>query len=502
MIFPGRPVSAWLDLPDGAHHAPIAADATADVAVIGGGMAGLGAAYELARDGASVVLLEARTIGAGVSGNTTAKLSALHGLTYDSIRSSHDLPTARAYAGLNQWGVERVREVAEEAGIDCDLAERANYTYTEDPERVSDLRSEAEAASVAGLPASFTTQTDLPFEVAGAVRCERQAQFHPVKYLRGLAGELRSRGVAIHESTRAVHVGGGEVKTHIGPVVRAGHVVVATQIPFLDRGLFFARASVERSYAISLEIDGPLPRGMYLGVDSPSRTLRSIPWEGRDLLLYGGESHTLGHGDPAEAFAALERDARERLGAIEVHHRWDAHDFIPDDGLPYIGRLTPASDDVLTVSGGKKWGLAMAAGAGRLLADRVAGRDSEWAPVFDPWRTPTLGSLKTWAEHNADSGLQFFADRLKRGGSAEDLAPGEGAVIGSGLGQKAVHRDYDGRLHAVSARCTHLGCIVRWNAPEQTWDCPCHGSRFGAGGEVLTGPATSPLAQREPPADT
>ena len=285
-------------------------------------------------------------------------------------------------------------------------------------------RSRLRARPGCRLP--FTTDTDLPFEVAGAVRCERQAQFQPVRYLRGLARELREGGARIHEGTRALHVGGGRVKTQLGPVVNTSHVIVATQLPFVDRSLLFARASVERSYAISLEVNGPLPQAMYLGVDSPSRTLRTIPSVGRDLLLFGGESHRLGHGDPGEAFAALERDARRRFDVVDVHHRWDAHDYMPDDGLPYIGRLTPGSDDLLTVSGGKKWGLAMAAAAGRMLADRIAGRDNEWASTFDPWRTPSLGSLVQWAEHDADSGLQFFAGRLKRGGSASDLAPGRG----------------------------------------------------------------------------
>jgi Rieske Fe-S protein len=149
----------------------------------------------------------------------------------------------------------------------------------------------------------------------------------------------------------------------------------------------------------------------------------------------------------------------------------------------------------------RKWGLAMGTAAGRMLADRVGGRENAWAEAFDPWRLPPPSAVKELVRHNADSGLHFFADRLRRGGSAAELRPGEGRVLGSGLGQKAVHRDDEGILHAVSARCTHLGCIVKWNEGARTWDCPCHGSRFGPDGAVLNGPATQPLEPREAPED-
>jgi glycine/D-amino acid oxidase-like deaminating enzyme/nitrite reductase/ring-hydroxylating ferredoxin subunit len=499
--FPGRAVSPWLDGAIGIEHPRLERDTEVDVAVIGGGIVGLTTALLLARGGARTAVLEARSVGAGVSGNTTAKLSSLHGLSYDAIRSTHGGEVARVYARANEWGIEQVRAVASELEIDCDLRRKQNLTYTEDRNRLAEIEAEVAAATAAGLPASLTTQTGLPFEVAGAVSVPDQAEFHPVKYLRAIAAWLERDGTPVYEATRALAVAGGSVKTEGGPQVRAERVIVATQLPFLDRGLFFARAHVQRSYALTARLAGGLPPAMYLQAESPGRSLRAVPWADQELLIIGGESHDLGHGEPVERFRALERYARERFDVVGFEHRWSAHDFISEDGLPFIGRLWPLSDRVLIATGFRKWGLAMGTTAARILADALLGRDNDWAASFDPRRVPGLSGAARLLKHNADSGVHFVADRIKRHGGAEELAPGEGRVVGDGLAQKAVHRDAEGRLHAVSARCTHLGCIVRWNAAEQTWDCPCHGSRFGAGGEVANGPATKPLQPVRPPGD-
>jgi Rieske Fe-S protein len=240
---------------------------------------------------------------------------------------------------------------------------------------------------------------------------------------------------------------------------------------------------------------------MYISVEQPTRSLRALPWGEEELLIVAGAGHELGSGDPVESVRDLEQFARRSFDVAGFEHRWDAHDFMPDDGLPYVGRLLPASDRVLTATGMRKWGLAMGVAAGSILADRALGHDNPWMETFDPWRLPPVSAAKTLLEHNARSGLHFFADRARRGGGAAELAPGEGRVVGDGRRQKAVHRDDDGVLHAVSARCTHLGCIVEWNGAERTWDCPCHGSRFDALGEVLTGPATGNLKPEDPPQD-
>ena len=495
---PGRAVSLWRDGYEGSSRAPLSGEVEADAVVIGAGIIGLTTALELRRGGADVVVLEGRDVGAGVTGNTTAKLSSLHGLSYGSMASTHGEQVARTYAEANEWGIGRVAELCAELEIDCELRRKPNFTYTEDPGKRSEIEREVEAAQAAGLTASLTSECDLPFEIEAAVRVEDQAEFHPVAYLEGLARALEADSVPVYERSRALSVADGVVRTEGGGEVRAGRVIVATQIPFLDRGLFFARAGVARSYAISVRLTGAVPQGMYLQAESPGRSLRAHPWRGEELLIVGGESHQLGHGDAAEKFAALERYARERFQVAGIEHRWSAHDFMPDDGLPYVGRLTPLSDRVLTATGMRKWGLAMGTAAARALADSVAGRATRWGETFDPWRVPPPSSLKELAVHNADSGFHFFADRLRRG-SLGHLRPGEGRVFGDGLAQKAVHRDDAGILRAVSARCTHLGCIVGWNSAERTWDCPCHGSRFGADGEVLAGPATAPLEPVEPP---
>jgi glycine/D-amino acid oxidase-like deaminating enzyme/nitrite reductase/ring-hydroxylating ferredoxin subunit len=492
-----RRISPWLDGIDRPPRPTLDRDLRVDVAVVGGGIVGVTTAHRLQRAGVSVAVLEGRRVGDGVSGHTTAKLTSLHGLTYASLASAHGIEVAGAYAAANQAGLEATASLVEELAIDCDFRRKPNLTYTEEAGERDSIEDEVRVANAAGLRASYLEDTDLPFAIAAAVRVDDQAEFHPVRYLLGVAAALDDPEPSVYEHTRAVGVSGGAVVTEGGHRVEAERVIVATQLPFLDRGLFFARAHPERSYALTVEATGPLPQAMYLSTESPAHSLRAVRWDGRELLIVAGEAHRLGAREPDRCFEALERFARERCGATAVVHRWAAHDYMPEDGLPYIGRLWPGSDQVLTATGMRKWGLAMGAAAASMLADRVLERENDWSGVFDPWRVPPLRAAKPLLEHNVASGLHFLGDRLRRGGSADELAPGEGRVVGAGLAQHAAYRDDAGVLHELSARCTHLGCIVRWNAAERTWDCPCHGSRFDTRGQVLSGPASQPLAPRE-----
>jgi glycine/D-amino acid oxidase-like deaminating enzyme/nitrite reductase/ring-hydroxylating ferredoxin subunit len=492
-------VSYWVKSARPDTHPQLKADVDCDVAVVGGGIIGVTTALMLQQQGAKVVLLEARRIGSGATGYTTAKLSSLHGTTYRQLTSSHGDDVARAYGEMNEAGLAQVAAYVE-LGIDCDFRRKPNFTYSESESERSKLMEEAEAASRVGLPASFVTEApELPFPIAGAVRFDDQAEFHPLKYLNAMTATAVEAGCAVHERTRVLSVKHGDpcvVRTESGATVRAGHVVLATHLPINDLGYFSTRNHPERSYAMLVRLAGAVPEGMYLSSDSPTRTLRPVPTEDGELLLVGGMSHRTGKGSEAERYRKTEEWARERFDVVSVEHRWATQDHIPNDQLPFIGPVAPRVDSVLTATGMKKWGLAMGTSAARILSDRILERGNPWAETFDPFRLHPRAEIPSLVQHGVATGVHLVLDRVMKRGSADHLAPGEGDVVGAGLAQRAAYRDTAGKLHTLSARCTHLGCIVHFNDAERTWDCPCHGSRFDIDGEVLEGPATKPLPRR------
>jgi glycine/D-amino acid oxidase-like deaminating enzyme/nitrite reductase/ring-hydroxylating ferredoxin subunit len=466
------------------------------VAVLGAGITGTTLALLLKRAGVKVALLEAGRVGHGVTGYTTAKLTSLHGLSYLKLASSFGEQGARIYGEANEAGLARVAGFVEELEIDCDFERRPAFTYTESREELGRMEAEVALATRLGLPASYTETTDLPFDVAGAVRFDEQAQFHPVKYLAALASLIPGDGSHLFEQTRALGVDDGKpcsVETTRG-TVRAGHVVVSTHMPILDRGLFFARMHPERSYVLGLRTQGSVPKGMYISTERPAHSIRSHPAGGGELVLVGGEGHKTGQSDAVNRFRSLESFARERFDVRGIDYHWATQDNMPVDGMPFVGKLWPFSERVLTATGYRKWGLAMGTAAAMLLCDRISGRPNDWTRTFDSMRIKPLASAGELVKENANVALCFFGDRLTRRLSASDPRPGEGKIVRSGLRQLAVYRDDAGKLHSLSAACTHLGCLVRWNGAEKTWDCPCHGSRFSYDGEVVQGPAVKPLA--------
>ncbi|MFN2506364.1 MAG: FAD-dependent oxidoreductase, partial [Acidimicrobiales bacterium] len=446
-----------------------------------------------------VALVEAARLCAGTTGYTTAKVTSLHSLTYAQLLEQKGEERARLYGEANQAALEQIASLVDSLGIDCQFTRAPAYTYTSDPGRREDIEAEAAAAGRLGLPASFTEETDLPYAVEAAVRFDDQAHFHPYRYALGLAAAVEAAGGTIFEGSRAVDIderdGGVVVATEEGEL-RAGSAVVATLLPFLDIGGFFVKAHPSRSYAMAVRCSGPVPEGMYLSVDSPTRSVRPVDLDGSSGLVVGGASHKPGEAEDTETFYAdLEGWARDTFTVEAVEQRWSAQDYVTVDQVPYIGRC-PRTERVFVATGFKKWGMTAGTVAAMLNADLITGEDNPWVEVFDATRGGDAQAAKKFVKENLSVGVHFVKDRLERlrAMDVSDLGPGQGGVVRSDGGAVGAYRDPSGKLHAVSVTCTHMGCSLKWNPAETSWDCPCHGSRFTYTGEIIEGPATRPLA--------
>lgn len=498
-------LSFWIDTTPRTDYPPLRGDVSVDVAVLGGGITGLTAAVLLKRAGKTVALVEMRKVAAGVSGHTTAKVSSQHKLVYDTLIQKHGEEKARLYAEANEAAIRRVEAFVEALSIDCDFRRLPAFVYAETEDEVPKLRAETEAARRVGLQASFVDEAPLSFGVAGAMRFEDQAQFHVRKYLLALAEEIPGGCRHLFENTRALDVNDGEpcaVATD-GGAVTARDVIVATHVPFLFKGEFWGKAYPQREYGIAARIGETVAErvseGMSISAGSPTRSVRTAKRDGETVLIVVGESHRVGDdADTGRHYENLEGWARERFGATAFLNRWSSQDYYSLDELPYVGRAGIGDDHVYVATAFRAWGLSNGTAAAMLLSDLVAGKHNRWADVYDSTRTaPLLASKQTYAE-GADQALRFVKDRFA--GAAEgvdDVAHGEGKVVGPPGDQTAVYRDEEGSVRAVSARCTHLGCIVSFNPAETSWDCPCHGSRFSVDGEVIQGPAVKDLEKKD-----
>lgn len=490
--------SLWLDTAPAANYPRLAGDAEFDVAVIGGGVAGLTTALLLKRRGARVAVLEADRVGGGVTGCTTAKVSALQATIYSRISRRHRAATTAVYAAASVAGVEELARIVAAESIECDLERRDASTYAATPAEQESVESEFAAATRTGLPVELVDGIDVPFETFGAVRLADQLQLHPVRYAHGLAAAIDGDGSAVYEGTRATSVNEGapsRVRTPVG-TVRAEHVVVATHYPILDRGLYFARLEPQRSYCIAAALrTGAAPSGMSISAGSPTRSIRG---DGT-VLIVGGEGHSVGASEATpERFEQLAAFARQNWDVERVTHRWSAQDPSHYDQLPVIGPYRPGSRRLWVTSGFMKWGFSTATFGALLLADLINGAENDWAGTFTPNRVSPR-SLHETAELGLKFSADFLGDRVRRpdARSVDDVPAGEARVVATGRDRAGVYRDADGAVHAVSLRCTHLGCLLRFNSAERSWDCPCHGSRFDVDGKVLEGPAVHDLERRD-----
>lgn len=411
-------------------------DKNTDVLIIGGGLAGILCAWQLHRAGVPYVLAEAETVGGGITKNTTAKITSQHGLIYDKLISTFGIARAKQYLAANEAALQSYRALCRE--FDCDFVEKTAYTYSPDNRRK--IERELTALQKLGFPAEFADELPLPFPVAGAVRFMHQAQFHPLKFVYGIAKDLH-----IYEHTRVQELAGTTAVTNHGRI-RAKKIIVTTHFPFLNKhGSYFLKLYQQRSYVIALK-HAPDVDGMYLDEAPNGLSFRNY----NGYLLIGGGGHRTGK--QGGGWRPLQEFARQHYPQAEEVSRWAAQDCMSLDGVPYIGPYSAAVKDLYVATGFNKWGMTSSMAAAMILSDLVQGKENPYAEVFSPSRSILHPQL-------AVNGFETVVSLLT----------------------------------PTAKRCPHLGCALQWNPEEHTWDCPCHGSRFTASGKLIDNPATGDL---------
>lgn len=501
----GTTISVWVATETIPSRSSLKEDLRADVCVVGAGIAGMTTAYLLARAGKTVVVVDDGPIGGGMTGRTTAHLVTALDDRYFELERLHGEAGARLAAESHAASIDLVESIVKEEKIDCEFERLDGYLFVPPGESKKILERELDTVHRAGLTnIEMVERAPMKsFDTGKALRFPRQAQFHPLKYLSGLARAIERDGGRIYNQTHASKIEGGEparIETADGHTVSADAVVVATNTPVNDLFAIHTKQAAYLTYVIGARVPkDSVARALFWDTPDPYHYVRIESAGGHDVLISGGEDHKSGQKDDANRrFAALEQWTRARFPMMtEIEYRWSGEVFEPIDGLAFIGRNPLDDDNVFIATGDSGNGMTHGTIAGMLITDLIMGKANEWAKLYDPSRK-TLRAAGEFVKETINVAEQY-ADLVTPGEveSADKVARGSGAIVRRGLTKIAVYKDDTGAVHKLSAVCRHLGCIVDWNSLEKTWDCPCHGSRYDALGHVIMGPANSDL----PPVD-
>ena len=509
-------ISVWMQIGGIPVHSALTRDVDADVCVVGAGIAGMTSAYLLLKEGRSVIVVDDGPIGGGQTERTTAHITNALDDRYTEIERWHGRQGARLAAESHTAAIDRIEEIVNCEKIECDFDRLDGYLFTPVGESPSLLEQELQAARRAGLSEveSISCCPLLGFDTGPCLRFPRQAQFHPRKYLAGLATAILRMGGRIFTQTHVEKVECGppaRMRTDRGFTITAKAVIVATNTPFNDFVTMHTKQAPYLTYVLAFGVPrGQVTKALYWDTQNPYHYVRlqAMPSDvsasallgnplTEELLIVGGEDHKTGQADDAEArYNRLEAWARARFPVNEGRRcHWSGQVLETIDGLAFIGQNPLDGPNVFIATGDSGQGMTHGTIAGILLTDLIVGRPNPWTQLYDPARKTLLASDR-FLQENLNVAAQYGS--WVTGGdveSPEAIAPGTGAVLRQGLTKVAAYRDEHGQLHECSAVCPHLGCIVRWNHNESTWDCPCHGSRFDKKGHLLCGPANTDLVQ-------
>ncbi|EGT0015114.1 MAG: FAD-dependent oxidoreductase [Clostridium perfringens] len=457
-------------------------DIKTDVLVIGAGIAGVLTAYMLKQKGREVVVIDAAEIASGNTKNTTAKITSQHDLIYSKLIAEFGEEKARQYAKANELAIKKYKEIIEDKRIECDFEEKPAYVYSLN--EIDVLKEEVEAAKNLGIDAEFVDEANLPFKINGAVKFNNQAQFNPLKFLKGISNEL-----IIYENTRALEIKENLVVTSGGNIT-ANNIVVATHYPIMNApGYYFMKMHQERSYVLALENTSEID-GMYIDLNKEGYSFRTY----NNLLLLGGISHRTGENEDGGSYDELRKVAKKLYPKAKEKYYWSAQDCMTIDGIPYIGRYSSETSNIYVATGFNKWGMTSSMVSAMIISDMILEKENDFSEIFSPRRFDLSLSINNIANDLIETAKNFIAQKVYIPSSEiEHIKNGHGGIIEYNGEKVGVYKNKEGKEFFVSTKCTHLGCQLSWNADELTWDCPCHGSRFDYKGRLIGSPATKDL---------
>lgn len=476
-------------------------DTDVDVAIIGGGITGITTAYLLANSGQKVALLESFEVGCGTTAASTGNLYTMVDARLHHVQSKFNDKTAGAVAESRTAAVDLIENLVQKYEIPCNFQRKPWFLYTETGQKDETIEKEKKSLEKFGLQVKELRELPLPFKTELAIRVENQAQFNPSAFVTGLAQRVENENCRIYENTPVHHIEKGEPHILHTPNarVKASKVILATHTP---KGVYALQTAIYpyREYALAAKLkSGNYPDGIFWSTDSKTHpSLRSYETEEGKFLITVGYHHKVGQEDSEkDYFGDLEKNLRRNYDVESVAYKWSAQHYKSSDGLPFIGEST--DDNIFVATGFSTDGLTYGVVSAMIFRDIFTGKSNRWAEVYKAKRFTPLKSAKTFIKENVNVLGKYLKD-IPEGEEAEkfsEIKSGEGKIVEFKDEKLAVHRNEEGKLHACSAVCTHMECIVNWNNNEKTWDCPCHGSRFKATGEVIEGPAFSPLDKRK-----
>jgi len=493
-----KPLSYWLTSTHDTNYPTLNEDLDVDIAIIGGGLAGISCAYLLQKEDFKIAVIDAGRICQGATAHTTAKITSQHGLIYNKIRRQLGDELARQYAEANEKAISEFKKIIDEHHIECDYILQSAFVYTEQEKYIKQIEDEVKAASELGIKASYVEEIPFAIPIHAAVRFDNQAQFHPRKYVLSLAKIIHDNKVLIFENTRAINIEEDDkyiIITEQGKKVRAEKVILTTQYPFYNKkGLYFSRLYPKRSYIVGIQAKEKYPGGMYINAEDPARSLRSQNTDKGELILVVGSNHTTGQSEDTEKhYEELINFAQDIFTVEDVPYRWSTQDYTTPDGIPYIGHFTSDTTNMYVATGFQKWGMTNSMVAAMIIRDLILEGKSKWQDVYNPSRKNIIPSAKNFILENLKVAENILEGKLSSLPDNIEVKPNEAKVVKIEGERIGIYRDQEGQYHLVNTTCPHMGCELNWNQAEKSWDCPCHGSRFTYKGDIIEGPAIKSL---------